>query len=633
MNQQQPNHQDCNDDDDDDTSELEIEILCCLGPDDCIRSAFEDEEEPKTLHPATLQSSSSFKTAQPPRQLPSATVEDTHTPVQLNSTPSLLSPSSSSLHQDPSRQSTPAPNHDEEHPDICYEAQRSASTAERDDCFGTIPVNQPSPSRSFQSSQHDGSQHGSMNEKNMRDYNIITIQSPQSMSSQHDSGGSHRGYGSLNEKGPLIEHTLTSREDRDQTQEPRRKRKKCANVAVLCISLGILCAGLTALLFSSDIMIQKSIKRNSPPIDSDGDGISDELEMKLGTDPFNPDTDGNGLNDNEELMRVEERKKSDLRTRAPTTSSPSPQDKASETDLHSKSIKGDTSQKSKTSKSKSGKKEQTQQPSNEQSVSPSTTPSSPPSLNPSVSSAPSSQPSSVPSTSSQPSSEPSLNPSVSGAPSSQPSLNPSVSSAPSSQPSSVPSTSSQPSSEPSSLPSSIPSFEPSSVPSASSQPSSEPSLNPSVSGAPSSQPSLNPSLSSQPSYEGFGRDPFSLLVGQNIVTPDDKFLLIFQNDGNLVLYNTEIPSVLWESLTSGLESDDFSRFTVDGNLEVVENPSTVVYTSGLSNDGLVLYLPGFTSECECTNYMCIKTQDASGVITDFYAVQSGQAFETVAVCP
>ncbi len=35
--------------------------------------------------------------------------------------------------------------------------------------------------------------------------------------------------------------------------------------------------------------------------DSDGDGIPDEVERILGTDPFNPDTDGDGLTDGQEL--------------------------------------------------------------------------------------------------------------------------------------------------------------------------------------------------------------------------------------------------------------------------------------------------------------------------------------------
>ncbi len=37
------------------------------------------------------------------------------------------------------------------------------------------------------------------------------------------------------------------------------------------------------------------------PTDSDGDGLSDERESALGQDPFNPDTDGDGILDGDDL--------------------------------------------------------------------------------------------------------------------------------------------------------------------------------------------------------------------------------------------------------------------------------------------------------------------------------------------
>ena len=37
------------------------------------------------------------------------------------------------------------------------------------------------------------------------------------------------------------------------------------------------------------------------PVDSDGDGLSDDDEAGLGSDPQKPDTDGDGLLDNEEV--------------------------------------------------------------------------------------------------------------------------------------------------------------------------------------------------------------------------------------------------------------------------------------------------------------------------------------------
>ncbi len=38
-----------------------------------------------------------------------------------------------------------------------------------------------------------------------------------------------------------------------------------------------------------------------PKLDSDGDGLTDEEEDQLGTDPNNPDTDGDGINDGDEV--------------------------------------------------------------------------------------------------------------------------------------------------------------------------------------------------------------------------------------------------------------------------------------------------------------------------------------------
>jgi hypothetical protein len=36
------------------------------------------------------------------------------------------------------------------------------------------------------------------------------------------------------------------------------------------------------------------------PVDSDGDGLTDDIEALLGTDPLNPDSDGDGLLDGQE---------------------------------------------------------------------------------------------------------------------------------------------------------------------------------------------------------------------------------------------------------------------------------------------------------------------------------------------
>lgn len=46
----------------------------------------------------------------------------------------------------------------------------------------------------------------------------------------------------------------------------------------------------------------KFVVTSSSAIDSDSDGLTDEVEAGLGTDPQNPDTDGDGLTDGEEVL-------------------------------------------------------------------------------------------------------------------------------------------------------------------------------------------------------------------------------------------------------------------------------------------------------------------------------------------
>jgi hypothetical protein len=41
------------------------------------------------------------------------------------------------------------------------------------------------------------------------------------------------------------------------------------------------------------------------PLDSDHDGIPDDLERMIGTDPFNADTDGDGIPDGRDLMPID----------------------------------------------------------------------------------------------------------------------------------------------------------------------------------------------------------------------------------------------------------------------------------------------------------------------------------------
>jgi hypothetical protein len=53
----------------------------------------------------------------------------------------------------------------------------------------------------------------------------------------------------------------------------------------------------------TDTSTPPAIPLGSPEdiIDSDGDGLSDSIEQKLGTNPFNIDTDGDGYSDSEEI--------------------------------------------------------------------------------------------------------------------------------------------------------------------------------------------------------------------------------------------------------------------------------------------------------------------------------------------
>ena len=43
------------------------------------------------------------------------------------------------------------------------------------------------------------------------------------------------------------------------------------------------------------------VSAGGAPVDSDGDGLTDRFEEEIGTDPYNPDSDQDGLNDGEEV--------------------------------------------------------------------------------------------------------------------------------------------------------------------------------------------------------------------------------------------------------------------------------------------------------------------------------------------
>lgn len=69
-----------------------------------------------------------------------------------------------------------------------------------------------------------------------------------------------------------------------------------ANVYNLILELG---SGMS----SADLMrIPVADSNLDVGLDSDGDGLSDEVEASFGTDPNNPDTDGDGYSDKEEIL-------------------------------------------------------------------------------------------------------------------------------------------------------------------------------------------------------------------------------------------------------------------------------------------------------------------------------------------
>ncbi len=257
---------------------------------------------------------------------------------QLDYAPSLQSTSSSNSEQSFSldrvlSHSVTSNDEDEEQPDI--DVQRSTSTSETSgvdtkallqafaisqsdsSCAishsGSITENQPESAAKDSTSQSTGiaqssafailqSGGGSINGVEA----VINMQRSTSQSRVVEPSLSH-SCTEISEEDFAIEATIPYGQDEEQAQphprhkRQRRSRNKCVAIATICVCLG-LCVGMVILLFSTDTLVKQSLLRNSPTKDSDGDGLSDELEVQLGFDPMKPDTDGDGMSDGDEVV-------------------------------------------------------------------------------------------------------------------------------------------------------------------------------------------------------------------------------------------------------------------------------------------------------------------------------------------
>ena len=72
------------------------------------------------------------------------------------------------------------------------------------------------------------------------------------------------------------------------------------------VKLCLLMAGVVALISIIQLLGISEVLAQSQTItvvvpDTDGDGLTDDQEVAIGTDPQNPDTDGDGTNDGDEV--------------------------------------------------------------------------------------------------------------------------------------------------------------------------------------------------------------------------------------------------------------------------------------------------------------------------------------------
>ena len=93
-------------------------------------------------------------------------------------------------------------------------------------------------------------------------------------------------------------------------------------------------------------------------------------------------------------------------------------------------------------------------------------------------------------------------------------------------------------------------------------------------------------------FLSFGLFAQNFSVGQEIFknvknySPSKSFYLIFQNDGNLVLYKTRTNTSVWDSKTSNIGSK--AIFQPDGNLVVYNRSTTPVYSTNTGNRGALM---------------------------------------------